>query len=342
MARIVAGIGTSHSPALQLSAKEWELRAAWDAKYPDHWYKGRPVSFAEMVEARQDEGLADLITVDEMQRRLDRCQDAIGALAATVANVGADIAVIIGDDQHESFHDDNMPAFCVFWGDTVDDAPAEVSEEHAAAGLHETPVSNPPATRVSHPGDPALGKHIIRSLIEQGFDISSSKHLPPHADRGLIGHAFNFVYRRLMDNRPVPSVPLFINTYFPPNQPPVKRCYALGKALRRAIESWDSSKTVAIFASGGLSHFAVEEDLDGRIIEGMRTDDEELLTGLGDEHFNSGSSETRNWIVLAGAMAGSDLKMRLVDYIPCYRSLGGTGFGACFAEWLPLGGGESR
>jgi protocatechuate 4,5-dioxygenase beta chain len=52
---------------------------------------------------------------------------------------------------------------------------------------------------------------------------------------------------------PVTVVPVCINTVqFP--LPSAKRCYALGKAVGEAIRSWDSSKKVAVIASGGLSH----------------------------------------------------------------------------------------
>ena len=79
---------------------------------------------------------------------------------------------------------------------------------------------------------------------------------------------------------------------------------------------------------------SLAKDIDQRIIDGMLTNDEEKLTGLPDNYFNSGTSEIRNWLVVAGAMSKGNLKMKLIDYIPCYRSAAGTGFGACFAEWL--------
>jgi protocatechuate 4,5-dioxygenase beta chain len=51
----------------------------------------------------------------------------------------------------------------------------------------------------------------------------------------------------------VTVVPICINTVqFP--LPSAKRVYAMGKAVGEAIKSWDSSKTVAVIASGGLSH----------------------------------------------------------------------------------------
>lgn len=55
----------------------------------------------------------------------------------------------------------------------------------------------------------------------------------------------------------IPLVPIHINTYYPPNQPTVKRCYALGKTLRETIESWESDVRVAIVSSGGLSHMVI-------------------------------------------------------------------------------------
>jgi 3-O-methylgallate 3,4-dioxygenase len=114
---------------------------------------------------------------------------------------------------------------------------------------------------------------------------------------------------------------------------PVKRCFALGKALRRAIDDWDSDKRVALIASGGLSHFVIEEDLDDQILDAVKTRDESKLTSLPDVRFNSGTSEIRNWMVVAGALADTDLEMNLVDYVPCYRTEAGTGCAMAFAEW---------
>jgi 3-O-methylgallate 3,4-dioxygenase len=46
---------------------------------------------------------------------------------------------------------------------------------------------------------------------------------------------------------------------------------------------------------------------------------------------NSGTSEIRNWIATAGAV--EHLDMKLIDYVPCYRSPAGTGCAMGFAEW---------
>jgi predicted class III extradiol MEMO1 family dioxygenase len=105
----------------------------------------------------------------------------------------------------------------------------------------------------------------------------------------------------------------------------------LGKALRKAIELWDDDARVAIIASGGLSHFVLDEELDNKIITAMRNKDEDELTRLPGNRLKSGSSEIRNWIVVAAA--AQDLEMKLIQYVPCYRSPAGTGVGMAFAEW---------
>ena len=49
--------------------------------------------------------------------------------------------------------------------------------------------------------------------------------------------------------------------------------------------------------------------------------------------FRSGTSETKNWICVAGILEGSGLKMNLHDYVACYRTDAGTGSGMAFATW---------
>ena len=49
--------------------------------------------------------------------------------------------------------------------------------------------------------------------------------------------------------------------------------------------------------------------------------------------FRSGTSETKNWIAVAGILSGTDLEMDLLDYVPCYRTEAGTGNAMAFATW---------
>jgi 3-O-methylgallate 3,4-dioxygenase len=123
-----------------------------------------------------------------------------------------------------------------------------------------------------------------------------------------------------------------INTFFPPNQPAPRRCYAIGRSLRQAIESWDSDKTVAVIASGGLSHTIIDEEIDRATIDAIVERDGDALASLPRERLNLGTSEIRNWITVAGAMEPMEVTF-VGDYIPAYRSPAGTGCGMAFAYW---------
>ena len=129
----------------------------------------------------------------------------------------------------------------------------------------------------------------------------------------------------------VPIVPVAAEHYYPPNQPTPKRCYQLGRALRQSIEAWPEARRVGVLGSGGLSHFVVDEALDRHVLDILAKRDADAIAALPLERLNSGNSEIRNWIAAAGALEG--LSMRLVDYVPCYRSEAGTGCGMAFAVW---------
>jgi 3-O-methylgallate 3,4-dioxygenase len=333
MAKIVLGLATSHAPQLRMPPSEWGRRAKFDRQNPELWYAGKVYSFPELHALRAAEHFERQLAPEIWQARFETCQRAIEVLATTLRTVAPDVCVLFGDDQHETFFEDNMPAISVYWGATVDDAPQPRDEPVPDTAAIDTPYTNAPPHRVSHPTHAALGRYLIEALIEQGFDVAHTNHLPETRHRGTIGHAFNFVYRRLMNNQVLPNVPIFLNTYFPPNQPTLPRCYQLGQAVRRALDAWDGATRVAVIASGGLSHFVIEEDLDQYILAALRAKDAAKLTALPSVRFNSGTSEIRNWIALAGVVADDGLEMRLVDYVPCYRTEAGTGCAMGFAIW---------
>src|SRR5579871_436032 len=219
MARIILGIGTSHSPQLQLPPDEWPMRANADRRNQRLFYQGRYVAYPELLEIREDQHFEREITPEKTQARWDACQQAIAHLGATLARVAPDVLIIVGDDEHELFLDDNLPAISVFWGDLVEDAPPEETEMDRANGLYTTPVANAPRERVSHPAERSLGRHLIDRLVGEGFDIAACNALPAGSPQGTVahplhtvGHAFHYVYRRLLHNQVPPHVPIFLNT----------------------------------------------------------------------------------------------------------------------------------
>ena len=122
-----------------------------------------------------------------------------------------------------------------------------------------------------------------------------------------------------------------VNCFYPPNQPTVGRCYDVGKELRNAIDSWDSDARIAIMASGGLSHFIIDEEIDRKTLAALASKDANTLRTISDERLILGTTEIRNWVTLGGAM--EDKTMDLIDYQPCYRTLAGTGCAMAFATW---------
>lgn len=326
MAQIVLGLGTSHSPQLSTPPELWNHHGERDTRNPDlRRPDGSVCSYDELL-ATAGSAFQHELTSTTWRTRYEACQKGLAALTHTLEAVAPEVLIMIGDDQKELFQDDNMPAVLVYWGETIHNVPRYAQTlspalQAAAWAYGEKERDYPIAND--------LASHIIGSLMEQEFDVAHSRHLPP--DQGM-GHAFSFIYGRITNGLTIPTVPIMLNTYYPPNQPTPKRCYALGQAVRRAVESWPSDKRVAVIASGGLSHFVIDEDLDHRTIAAMRAKDAATLTALPREQLNSGNSEIRNWIAVAGAV--EHLDMQLVDYVPCYRSPAGTGCAMGFAQWV--------
>jgi hypothetical protein len=329
MADIVLAIGTSHSPLLNSPAEDYPKHAAIDASGRKLLDKnGRPCTYGELLE-KADPSIKQQIEPKVLEERSARCTENIARLAKDLAEAKLDALIIIGDDQNEQFFEDNMPAILVYWGDTIENNAMHMDEDapqfwrKARSQFHETEKTR------RYPVDSKLGLQLIGGLIDQGFDVSQSKKLSKEHGEG---HAFGFVHRRMMsDDNIVPIVPVALNTYFPPNQPRPKRCYDLGKAIRKAVQNSKGSERVGILASGGLSHFTVDEELDRGVLDALKRNDGEALASLPVQKLNSGSSEIRNWIALAGATG--HLKNVWQEYVPCYRSAAGTGCGMGFALW---------
>lgn len=336
MARIAFGLGTSHGPMLSIPWEYWGDRVSADRENPRHFFKGKTYTFDQMVELQRSERLADQITPEVCSERHARCQSAIRELADFFEQHRPDMALVVGNDQMEVFTGDHVPAFAVFWGEYVEGHPrtpeflAKLNRAVARAEADRTPP-----IYTQYPCLPDLGRHVIEKMIADGFDVAQLKKLGV----GEIGvnsapHAYGFVYRRLMRDQIVPHVPVFVNTFYPPNQPTAARCFEFGRALARAIASWPQSGKIAVIASGGLTHFVIDESFDRCVLEALQNGDAAKLLTLPESMFQSGTSEIKNWIVVAGAMAEAGLAMQLVDYVPCYRSEAGTGSAMGFAKWI--------
>jgi hypothetical protein len=326
MAKIVLGIGTSHSPQLSVPGDLWDTYAERDKRNPGLYRipDGKHVTYEELLDEPHP-GIEKQLTSEVFQARHEANQAGISKLAEVMEKANPDVIVMFGDDQSEVFSADFMPAMCVFWGDTVPFSRRSFGNRDAAMEAIDGYYSRP---EKEYPVHAKLGKHIIESLSTDDFDIMHARTI---GEGKSISHAFGFVWNRLMGDKITQTVPIHINTYFSPNQPTPLRSWELGQSVRKAVESWDNDLRVAVLGSGGFSHFVVDEEIDQNCIKALEGKNTKAIGALPLERLQSGTSEVRNWFAAAGA--AEELDMHMVDYVPCYRSVAGTGCAMGFAYW---------
>lgn len=335
MAQIVLGMWTSHGPTLSTTPEQWMARIKAD-RGRQHPFRLGEYSFDQLVELRKEENLARQCSLEERTRRHAACQAAMKVMADEFAQVAPDVCVILGNDQNEIFLEDVRPALTVYCGETFYNEPTAPEKVHLMApGIHEAEAGHNPPQYTEYPGHPQLAEHILKTAMAAQFDVAYSKKLPQHPAHWSSGipHAFGFIYRMIMRDQVVPNVPIISNTFFPPNQPTAKRLFEFGRIVGQAIRAWPSNQRVAVFGSGGMSHFVIDEQFDAMILKALRERDAKTLTSIDERYFQAGTSELKNWIAAAGVMFDTELRGDVVDYIPCYRSEAGTGTANGFVYW---------
>ena len=202
-----------------------------------------------------------------------------------------DLVIVVYNDHGLNFFLDKQPTFAIGCADMY---------HNADEGWGLKPVS-------PFEGDAQFSWHIAESLVEQEFDMCMCQEM-------LVDHGFVNPIRALYGTHekwPVKAIPLAVNTVQHP-VPTAKRCLALGRALRKAIESYPEDLRVVIFGTGGMSHqlqgeraglINVEFDLEcmDRI-----ADDPEWMTKFSNTEImrEAGTEgiETIMWLVMRGAL----------------------------------------
>jgi aromatic ring-opening dioxygenase catalytic subunit (LigB family) len=326
-------IGVSHSPYLFEPPTEWEenrlrrlARGAFRADVP--------VDSPETNEAKFQQCLAAYRTLGEKLRAAK-----------------PDVLLVFGDDQNEQFTFANFPALGLYVGEEYEGYKKAKSAGLPSPGVKRDVKPRTPEHWTKVQNHPQLAKHLLKGLTKEGFDLAFSMELP-NKEEG-IGHAFMRPSYYMVPEFDIPTIPFFVNCYYGP-QPTGRRCYELGKAVRRMIESYPEDLTVGVVGSGGLWHTPgllnayLDEEFDRAILAALAEGDargaaerfdrkgEELeqadagtqdrmsggtgmLLGIG-----SGSGETRNWLLAAAVADGSPATV--VDYVPVYASPCGMGF----------------
>jgi len=327
MARIVAGLASSHALAL-LQPDEWERRREMTRKNYERRYGAVPDERPEI----------DGETLATNQDRHKRLHSALQHLRQRIAELRPDTIVLLGDDQDENFREDNLPQFAIYTGDSVQ---TEAQDPHASASHGAV------AEMIGYPCDAELSRTIHREMVEDGFDLASSNQL---ADGRLRSHAHVQIlrYMDLLEKR-IPIVPIFVNAIHVPAPTPA-RCYQFGESLRRAIEAGADGKRVVVYASGGLSHYTagfpwpdyqgsatlgyIDVDFDRRAVDWMAEGrGSQLQTLSANDILNSGNIEFRQWIILQGVLG--DVPPSQLVYEPFFRGLMGMAAGCWELEKIP-------
>jgi Catalytic LigB subunit of aromatic ring-opening dioxygenase len=334
MAQLAAAFGSSHSVMLAAELQDW-LRGFRESDLRMKFYdrEGKPRSYQDVL-AQAPSNIAELVSDDAITARYHQVQDAMKRMRQEIAEANLDALVIVGDDQHELFKDQHMPSIGIYYGESIRNAARASAKRfswpeewynRAQMRRYEDEAD------ADYPCHRALALRLIEGLVEREFDIAAVAGL---AEGQNEGHAYSFIHRWYLKGegaRMLPVVPVFLNTYNPPNPPLPKRCVRLGKALKELIEGFPEDLRIGVLASGGLSHFVVDEPLDHAVIDALKRKDLDFLAQIDPRQLKAGSSEIRNWIVVASAATHLDLKW--ISYTPSYRTHAGTGIGLGFASW---------
>ena len=196
VARIVAGIGSSHVPAIGAAIDNGKT----EEPYWKRVFSGFEKSQEWMRETKPD------------------------------------VAIIVYNDHASAFSVDLIPTFAL--GCAAEFPPAD-----EGWGPRPVPVVQ---------GYPALASHIAQSVILDEFDLTICNKM--EVDHGMTV-PMNLLFGKVDKDShwPCPVIPLAVNVVmYPP--PTGHRCFMLGRAIRKAVESYPEDLKVVIFGTGGLSH----------------------------------------------------------------------------------------
>ena len=227
MAKIVAAFGSSHSAMLHAAREHWiALFDHVDCKVPVLDAAGDPSSY-EAMRAAAGKRAHELVAPAVMARRFDETFAAMERLERDIAACRLDALIVVGDDQRELFQDACRPAIGVYYGETIRNAAApQPPPEDWFRRAQQRRME--PGQDAHYPCHAPLGRHLIEGLSAHGFDVTAIKGLVGEQSEG---HAFSFLHRRFLQGSTTRMVPIFLNTYYPPNQPTPDRCFALGLAI---------------------------------------------------------------------------------------------------------------
>lgn len=293
--------------------EQWEQRRARTRANFER-FNGRPAPPETRELHEEDPG--------QNTSRFDRIRTGLRQLRIALHDSRPSALIIIGDDQNENYTTANLPQFSMFLG-------SEFRTKDPSTG-HAT----------THRADSGLTTTLLAEAVDSGFDVAFTDRFE---DDTLRSHAHYEPLQFLPVDPALVVIPVFVNAIHVPAPTP-SRCYAFGQQLRRSIDRMSPEHRIAIYASGGFSHFtagypwrhysgkhtlgSICRDFDvevvGHFLAGRGS---ELARLTSDDLLNNGAIELRQSIVLAGAIG--DTKPDFVNYEPFFRA----GMGMAVGLW---------
>jgi protocatechuate 4,5-dioxygenase beta chain len=208
-----------------------------------------------------------------------------------MANAKPDVIIEVYNDHASAFSMDIVPTFAL--GCAAEFPPAD-------EGWGPRPV---PVVK----GHPKLAAHIAQSVILDEFDLTIVNKM--EVDHGLTV-PLNLVFGSPAE-WPCPVIPLAVNVVlYPP--PTGRRCYKLGQAIRKAVESYPEDLRVVVMGTGGMSHQIsgpraglINSAFDKAFLDGLSQDPERLVNIPHLEYMREAGAEGIEmvmWLIMRGAL----------------------------------------
>ncbi|MDF1681217.1 class III extradiol dioxygenase subunit beta [Ponticaulis sp.] len=265
MARITAGVATSHVPLLGVGIDQGKM----EDPYFKPIYQGYEWSKKWIAEEKPD------------------------------------VIILVYNDHASAFDMNLIPTFAIGCADEF--APAD-------EGWGPRPVPN-----VKNHADMAW--HIAQSLILDEFDMTIINKMD--VDHGLTV-PLSLMYGQ-PEEWPVKVIPLAVNvvTYPPPSG---NRCWKLGEAIARAVESFEEDLNVQIWGTGGMSHQLqgpraglINAEWDQKFLDDMTADPERLRHIPHIEYLRETGSEGIEmvmWLIMRGALGDNIKELHRHFHVP--------------------------
>jgi protocatechuate 4,5-dioxygenase beta chain len=265
MARITAGLTTSHVPAIGVAIDQGKEQS-------DYW--------------------APVFAGYEWTKKW-------------IGEERPDVIILVYNDHASAFSLEMIPTFAIGCADQY-----PIADE----GFGPRPVP----TVVGHPG---LACHLAQSLILDEFDMTVINKMD--VDHGLTV-PLSLVYGKPAA-WPVRVIPLAVNVVqYPP--PTGERCYKLGQAIRRAVESYEEDLNVQVWGTGGMSHQLqgpraglINQEFDNEFLDNMIDNTAQLRRISHLEYLRESGSEGIElvmWLIMRGAMGENVRELHRFYHVP--------------------------